>query len=79
MKLLRFILPLRRFQWCRRHLGGRWELWKGRTRPNRIEWVWLESERVGKWHAAFWSNAEVLAVEDYTVTRIDTSHVPEQR
>lgn len=83
MSLLRFILPLRRFQWCRRRLGGRWELWRwyDRTRPAivAVEWIWVSDEKVFGFLRSHSRAQAVLDVEDYRVLRIDISHVPEVR
>mgnify|MGYP006348029007 CR=1 FL=1 len=81
MSLLRFALPLRRFQWCRRRLGGRWELWRhwkrGRYVNERAEWIWVSDEKVFGFMRNVWRPLEVIDVEDYRLTRIDISHVPE--
>jgi hypothetical protein len=77
--LLRFMLPLRWFRWCRRDLGGRWELWQMAPRFDGEpfdEWRWFVDAEAARRHREHYRPFKVHAVEDYNVTRIDVTHVP---
>lgn len=87
MSLLRFLLPLRRFQWCRRRLGGLWQRWQFADHFEEMRflsssWWWFENEAAAQmhfdWHRRRARSLLVVDVEDYRLTRIDISHVPEQ-
>lgn len=86
MSLLRFVLPLRRFQWCRRRLGGLWQKWALAKHLEGMwfvssSWMWFENEAAAQmhfdWHRRRARALLVVAVEDYRITHIDVSHVPD--
>ena len=55
-----------------------WRHWKRGLYINQVaEWVWVSDEKVYGFMRNIWRPLEVIDVEDYRLTRIDISHVPE--